>query len=407
MKRFILVVALLALALSTAVAQDTVTIQFWSQSSSPIENEALEAQVAAFEEANPGVDVELLFPPDYAVALQSAFASGDYPDVFTVGQAEIGDYVNGAGTIAAAEDNIVEPDDIYPDLLNVFTIDETVYCPPKDFSTLGLLYNRDHFDEAGLEYPTADWTWDDFRAAAEALTTDDRVGFSAAADWARWMAFVYQNGGSLTDEEGNVTINSPEAVEALGFYGSLVTDGFANTPQNLDAEWNGEAFGEGSASMTIEGNWSIGYLQENFPDLNWGVVEIPSAPNGPEGGEGTLTFTVCLAVGANTDVPEQAWALVNFLTGPEGAAALGEEGFGPMPARASAAESWLTAVGEEYEPFVAGAANATAPVFPSGFGDFTDALANGSNALLSGEADAQEVLDEAAEIAQELFEEME
>src|SRR5690606_37361795 len=106
-------------------------------------------------------------------------------------------------------------------------------------------------------------------------------------------------------------------------------DGFGGRPSDVDAGCGGEAFGEGRAAMAMEGNWVINFLNETYPELNWGVVELPAGP----GGEATMAFTVCLGVAADNEHPEESWALVNWLTGPEGAMTVGEEGFGPMPAR--------------------------------------------------------------------------
>lgn len=386
------------------VNPEKTVVELWTGSSSPAENTALEEMVAAYEEANPSIDVDLLISPDYGTQIQSALSSGDYPDVFAVGQFEFPTFVD-SDVLMPADGRIVDQDDIYPGLLAAFTdADGTVYCPPKDFSTLGLLYNKDAFDTAGLDYPTAEWTWDDFRAAAEALTTEDMVGFSAAPDRNRWLALYAANAGAgLTDADGNSVINSAGAVEALDFYAGLVRDGFGATPSDLESGWNGEAFGRGRAAMTIEGNWAIGYLESDFPELNWGVAELPTAPSG---NKGTLTFTVCWGVGANTDNPDEAWSLVNFLTGPEGAMMVAESGFGVLPARISAADAWLSTRGEEFAPFVIGGDYAWAPVFAVGFGDLSDAIDQGTVDVIAGDAEAQEALDEAAEIAQEIMEEM-
>jgi multiple sugar transport system substrate-binding protein len=394
-----------------AAAQDAVALQVWTGSSSPAENAAKEAQFAAFQEANPNITLDVLISPDYGTQIQAAFASGDYPDVFTVGQFDAASLVD-SGLLMSAEGRLEAPEDIYPSLLNAFTVDGTVYCPPKDFSTLAVLYNSDHFAAAGLETPTADWTWADMYAAAEAITNADIttadgaevLGFSAAADRNRWMGFFYGNGGALFDADGAVAFNSPGAVEALDFYASFVANGVGAPPANLGgAGWNGEAFGRGLAAMTIEGNWAIGYLETDFPELNWGVVEMPTSPSGAKG---TLTFTECWAVGANTENPDAAWALVNFLTGVDGAMSVATAGFGVMPGRISAADTWLETRGEEFAAFVNGADYAVAPVFPLGFGDFTAVVDEGTVAIINGEATAQEVLDEAAEVAAEIAEEM-
>ncbi len=402
--RSLALVLLLALSLvSAAAAQDKTVIQLWTGSSSPVENAALEAQIAAFEEANPTIDVDLLISPDYGTQLQTAFASGDYPDVFAVGQFEFPSYQD-SGVLMPADGRIEAQDDIYPSLLAAFTAEDgTVYCPPKDFSTLALLYNKDLFDAAGVEYPNSDSTWEDIYAAAEAINSADVAGMSVAADRNRWMGFLYGNGGNLFDADGNVVINSPEAVASLDYYSSFVENGVGKTPADLESGWNGEAFGRGLAAMTIEGNWAIGFLDESYPDLNWGVAELPT---GPGGEKGTLTFTVCWAVGANTPYPEESWALVNFLTGTDGAQTVATSGFGVMPARESAGAAWLETKGEEFAPFVTGAEYAVAPVFPLGYADFTTILDNGMNEVLSGSRTAQDLLDEAAEVAQEIKDEL-
>ncbi|MCZ7673650.1 MAG: extracellular solute-binding protein [Chloroflexi bacterium] len=109
----------------------------------------------------------------------------------------------------------------------------TFYCPPKDFSTLALEYNKDMFDAAGLDYPTADWTWDDLQSAAEALTDSDSgvYGMTLSADMARWIAFLYQAGGTVaTDDFSAMTLINCAAKEAIDFYVGLVQDGYAAQP---------------------------------------------------------------------------------------------------------------------------------------------------------------------------------
>lgn len=408
MRKFLALALVLILALSVSglvTAQDKTLIRAWTSSSSPVENEFKEGQVAAFEAANPDIDVELLVSPDYGTVIQTAFTSGDYPEVFTVGQFDF-PTLRDSGVIASGEGKIEAQDDIYPGLLAAFSYEDTPYCVPKDFSTLGLLYNKDLFDAGGVEYPTSDWTWDDLYNAAKTLTSGDVVGMSVAPDRNRWMAFFYGNGGALFDADGKAVFNSPEAVASLDFYASFVADGLGNTPANLDSGWNGEAFGKGVAAMTIEGNWAIGYLEEGFPDLNWGVAEIPIAP--ATNTHGTLTFTECWAVAGNAEgaKADAAWKLVNFFTGKDGATAVAEAGFGVLPARASVGDLWLKTRGEEFAPFVTGASYAVAPVFPLGFADFTDIVDKGMNEVIAGEKTAQELLDEANTVAQELHDEM-
>jgi multiple sugar transport system substrate-binding protein len=403
---FAAVALLMGVTASSVMAQDdTVTLQLWGASSSDAENAAVEAQVAAFEEANPGINVEITFSPEYDTTLQTAFASGDYPNVFYVGQARIAEYAE-AGVLASAEGNLTDPDDLIASQANVFTVDGTFYCPPKDFSVLALEYNTDLFDEAGVEYPTADWTWEDMANAATQITeATGTPGIVVGADMDRWMAFYLQAGGTLYDDAGEFVFgqdaNMQAAVDALNYWVELRDAGALVTPAEVGAGWSGEAFGNGAAAMTFEGNWIIQYMLDTFPDTNWAVAPLPAGA----AAEGTLTFTVCLAVGADNEYPEESWALVDFMTGPEGAAMTAQTGFGPAPARTSAEPLWLESRGEAYAAFVDSAEFATAPILPVGFQAFRDTLNSNIQQVLDGNMTAEEAIEDTVEVAQDLSEE--
>jgi multiple sugar transport system substrate-binding protein len=394
-----------ALTLGTAAfAQDTVTITLMGHGSSPAEDEALAASIAAFEEAYPNIDVDVQLVPDFDTVLQTAFASGDYPEVFYTGQSVFRQYAD-AGVIANGAANIEEPEGFYPALANVYSLGGELYCPPKDFSNLALEYNKDYFDAAGLEYPNADWTWDDLRAAAEALAAsgvlpEDAVPIALNPDIDRWFAFYVQAGGTFYDEDGNFVFASEganrEAAEAaIDFTAALTQDGLAASSSDLSTGWPGEAFGQGKAAMTFEGNWIVGYLNDTFPELNWGTTTLPAGP----GGEGTLTFSEAYCVAADNDHPEESWLLVNFLTNEAGAERVATGGFGPMPSRTAASATWIEMVGENGQAFVDGSEFAVAPVTPAGYGDFRTVLGNGLGDAFRGDADAIDVLDETAEAA--------
>ncbi len=391
------VVMLLALS-GVVAAQDAVTIRLAGWSSSEAEDKALTDAVQQFMDANPGINVEINLSPSYNETMQTAFASGDYPEVFYIDSSKLPDWVE-AGVVAPAGDNIEQPDDIYPSLLEVFTYDGTLYCPPKDFSTMTLQYNKDLFDAAGVEYPTADWTWDDLKAAAEKLTGGDVLGLVTPPNFERWLPFLYQAGGAIFDADGNVTLDSPEAQAALDYYVGLVTDGFAGPPSAVDAGWGGEAFGNARVAMAMEGNWVINYLKEQFPDLNWGVAPLPQGT----AGQATMAFTVCYGVAADNAHPEESWKLVNFLTGPDGAQYVAANSFGVMPTRASAADAWIQRFGEDMQPFVDGADYAHKWVLPVGFQDFIDTFNDGLQQAFAGNMLPEDVLSSSSDVANEIL----
>lgn len=401
----LMLAVLLVVGVGAASAQDQIAIQLAGWSSGDAENAALESMVAAFEEANPDVDVELIIAPEYDTFMQAGFASGEYPNVFYVDSFKLQDWAS-AEVITPVGDQIEDSAGIYESLNNIFTYDGQLYCPAKDFSTLALFYNVDMFEAVGLEPPT---NWEELNAAAAALSTDDVAGLTVGIELPRFLPFLYQAGGAVLDADGNVVFDSPETLAAVEEFVGLFTSGSARSAADLGAGWGGEAFGLGKAAMAIEGNWLIQPMTDQFPDINYGVVELPAGPAGPA----TMAFTVCYGVADpasnsnQTDAElEASLRLVNFLTGEEGAQMVAAGGFGPMPTRGSAADAWLTARGEAFSAFVAGAEYAQPWSFPPGFSTFVDTFNSALNEAIAGNLDPQDVVTDAAEAAQEAVEEL-
>ncbi len=379
-------------------------------SSSTEETNTLNTLLAEFTEAT-GIEVDWQISTDHRTQLQTAFASGTYPNVFYIDSSYLLDWVD-AGVVAIGEDVIEDQDGFYESLLDIFTVNGTLYCPPKDFSTMALQYNKDLFDAAGLDYPTSDWTWDDLYAAAEALTDSSAgvIGMVTPPNFERWLPFLYQNGGAIFDDiTGEYVLNDEAAIEALDFYISFGVDGIGGTPDTVDAGWGGEAFGEGRAALAMEGNWVINFLLENYPDLNWGVVELPVGPVD----RATMAFTVCFGVGADNAYLEESWQLVNFLTGEDGQLATTEVSFGPMPTRPSAADAYVDiwvprSEGRGVDPadvgaFIAGAEYSYPWQLPIGFGPYVDAFNAALQRAFAGELTAAEVLAEVEAAAMEIM----
>lgn len=384
---------------TTSEETEVTELQLMGWASSEAENDRLQAVIDDFNAANSDINVTLNLVPDYDTKLQTSLAGGAPPDVFYIDSFRLPDFV-AAGSIEPAEGQLENVDDFYPSLRDAFTIDGTLYCPPKDFSTLGLQYNKSLFDAAGLDYPTDDWSWDDLRNAAEQLTNEEEgvYGMVLSADFARWIAFLYQAGGSVTNAEfTEMAINSPEALEAMQFYVGLVEDGYAATPADLDSGWAGEAFGKGGAAMAMEGNWIASFLADQFPDVDYGVVQLPAGP----GGEATMAFTVCYGVPAAGENKEASFKLVNYLTGPEGMKAWTDLGLA-MPTRQSLADGWSTQY-PDLQPFLEGAEHAHPWQFRPGFQDVLDTVNDGLQQAFTGSQLPEDVLENAEEVGTEVL----
>ncbi len=374
-------------------AQGPAELQLMVASSGPAEDKALRRIVRQYDEQSDN-SVKLNVVPEYDTTLQAALAAGDPPDVFFVTDLRLPDLVE-AGALQPAEGKIDGEDDFYPSLKEAFTYNEQFWAPPKDFSTLGLQYNVDMLEEAGVDPPT---TWDELAVAAEQLTQGKRVGLVIGPEYPRWGAFMFQAGGAVTNDDfTEMTVDSPAVTTALDYLQQMHDQGHAATQGELDAGWPGEAFGQGKAAMTIEGNWMVGAMDNDFPDINWATTELPAGPEG----KGTFAFTVAYAVAANAKNPEASFDLVNFLVGEETMLQYTKQ-FPVMPSRQSLADDWLQA-NPDLEPFLKGAEYAHPFQFAPGFQGALDTLNAGIEGLAGGNKDPDQVISETQEAGQQVL----
>jgi multiple sugar transport system substrate-binding protein len=331
-------------------------------SSGDAETDAVTEAVAAWSKDS-GVDAEVTAASDLAQQLSQGFASKNPPDVFYVSTDTLAGYVAN-GSLYAYGDKLANAGDFYPNLVDAFTVDDTFYCAPKDFSTLGLVINKTLWEQAGLTDADVPTTWDQLDAVAAKLTQGDVVGLGFSPEYARVGAFFPQAGGAMTNEDGTeATVDSPENLEALTFVQKMMTEGVAAYSSDLGAGWGGEAFGKQLAAMTIEGNWIAGAMTNDYPDVDYTVAELPAGPSG----KGTLAFTNCWGIAEDSGDKDDAMSLVESLTTPDQQLAFAQA-FGVMPSVETAAAQYAQD-SPQFEPFVAGADYAQNPPAEQGAAD--------------------------------------
>lgn len=361
-------------------SDDGLTILFGS--SGDAETDAVKEAAAAWSEES-GIEVEVKVATDQAQELSQGFAAGDPPDLFYLAPELLAGYADN-GSLIAYGDQLENKDDFYPALIENFTYDDQFYCAPKDFSTLALIINKGLWDAAGLTDDDVPTTWDELASVAQTLTKDGVVGLSFGWEWQRIGTFMAQAGGGLI-EDGEVIANSQENVDALTYVQDQMNAGTFAYAQDLGAGWGGEAFGKQLSAMTIEGNWITGAMTNDFPDVEYVVAELPEGP----GGKGTLQFTNCWGMAADSPNQQAALDLVEYMTSADQQLAF-SEAFGPMPSAESAADQW-TSDNPALAAFLAGADYAQG--FPTYDGS-SDVITD-FNAQLQGlkDGDPQEILD--------------
>jgi multiple sugar transport system substrate-binding protein len=288
-------------------------------------------------------------PSDYPTKLQTDIAAGTVADVFYLDSMPAPDFMANDALLALdsyMSEAGVKAEDFYPGLIAAFQYDGKTFGLPKDWSSLAMVYDQTALTDAGIAAPPT--TWDELKAAGQALL--DKTGeprINLPPDFARYLAFHYAAGASVISDDGSqITIDSPEAEEALTFYYGLYQDGLATTPADAGAGWPGDAFAKDFADIVFEGNWMFPFLAESAPDIQFGVAEMPAGP----AGKATLAFTVSFSIYSETKAPDAAWTVTNYLTGPEGMEKWTSLGLA-MPSRPALADAWLAKFPER-EPFL-------------------------------------------------------
>lgn len=303
-------VAGLALAGCTAPASGPVTITYTNFISNGGNEENLQAIVDAFEEGNPDITVEVTTLPygDYGTALQTDLAAGTVSDVFDI---EYSNYRQFQADGVLAEVPVAAPDSYRQSLLEAYQTDGTQFALPSSFSDVVLYYNADLFDAAGLDYPTADWTWEDERIAAAALTDQGAGvwGDHQPVSFYEYYKALAQSGGEFLNEDGTaVAFNSPAGIEAaewlVGKSGTVMPtieqgQGTADFDTNL--------FRDGKLGMLHSGIWVFGAFAD--VPFTWDIAVEPGNTT-----QASAVFSNAVGVSAASENVEAATKWAEFLT---------------------------------------------------------------------------------------------
>lgn len=190
-------------------------------------------------------------------------------------------------------------------------------------SVLSLYYNTEHFTEAGLPGPPANWQqFKDYTAELNngkhsgfVLNYGDPVGIGGTASY--WMAFLQQAGGTMYAADGAPAFNTPEGVEALQFMIDLQKAG--GDPGSISYVGINDAAGvflSGKASMMW--NWPLTYAQAQKSDQSSIVGKVGAAilPAGPAG-SATLDGADAWTVATTAKDKDLAAQLIEFYLSPE------------------------------------------------------------------------------------------
>lgn len=400
-----------------AVEEEVVTIEYWQYFFEPRVN-AMEQLIQQFEDENPGIDVvqNADIPYDqFRDKIAASVPAGVGPDVVTLFYGWLPAWIDAGYLVPLPEDEF-PPDWIesnYTPLVKAVKFQDKYWAIPTAVRTLALFWNKDLFEQAGLDPEQPPQTLEEFEEYAQKLTEYDDAGNiviegyapelpGQAHHWFREVLIRQFGGQPFNEDNTKVMWNSAEGCEAFKWLAAFETE--YNTGSDDLYDGATQAFLAGKEALHIDGSFRLGTIATSAPDLNFGVAPLPAGPDGTRATFGSY-WTHGITKKAAADSKRQAAAIkfLKFITSPE-AGTLWVNEVGELPAQLEAAEDPELLNDPKLGPFAEQLSYAYATFFVDESKQRQALLDAYDSVRLAGE-DPCQALDEAAEKVQALYDE--
>jgi multiple sugar transport system substrate-binding protein len=332
MQKKLLVISLalfLVFSFAAAAYAQTTTIRYfmWDPEFKELEQELINE----FEAENPDIEVEFtaLEPGNYWPKISAMASAGELPDVFNMSSGYIDQWAQD-GLLMNIQDQVdqLPQDDYFTKVFSTLRYPDKqssdMYGIPYAWVTTVLYYNKDMFDEAGLEYPNDDWTWEDFRQAAETLTVDsnddgipERYGHWWYGRYAHVEPWIYANGGRILNEDKTRIEVDAKAKEALQFLADLSNKYNVSPPKrDIVGIRQQDMFPLQQTAMWVDGSWNVAHVRQMGQGaFDWGIAKVPAGPSAEAGDYEAYGWPDSIVISKESEHKEAAWKLVKYLIG--------------------------------------------------------------------------------------------
>lgn len=325
-----------------AGGKKVINVALWDENVKDTVNKSIEL----YKKNHPDVEVKVTYTPwaDYWTKLKTSLAGNSGPDVFWMNGPNFYAYAS-KGWIKDLQPLIDESKldtSVYTDaLVNLYTYNNHLYGLPYFLDAVGLYYNKELFDKAGVSYPDGSWTWDTIEQNAAKLTDKQNgvYGYTALIDsQSGYYDLIHQAGGYIISEDKTKSgFDSPEALSAFQWEKKLMDQGYSpNAQQQLETKPL-QLFGSGKAAMFPAISVSAPELYKLLGD-KLGVAPLPAGKQ-----KATIVHGLSWAMNEKTKHQQEAWDLIQVLSGKEGEQYLAESGFS-IPAYKGTEEGWLKSI---------------------------------------------------------------
>lgn len=298
------------------------------------------------------------------------------------------------------------------------------YLIPLQMATMVMFYAKKPFQEAGIPFPTDDWTFEQFIEIAKKLTKTDGAkkmfGLQANGNWFRDIHWIIGTGKREFDnivDPKKAQFNQPEIVEIVQLMANDVYNTLKIAPTPADQSGGANTIQTGNCAMKYEGAWFFTQLnsptlREQKKEVEFDVVLMPKQKDANRGHRG---WSEGLAIPkSKPETQEAAWAFAAFMAGEEGDKIYAET-TGRIPNDPKLVESfWIPKIKELYgvsngkaflEAFKRGQIDVVSPaprskmwsevIKPIGWDPLIAGKAKASEVLPKVDAELQKMLDEA------------
>lgn len=345
-----------------------------------------------FEKDNPNVDVQVV-PAGWDEAnskLVSLIQANDAPDVIITGSRSLRQFAE-MGAIEKLDTYMTDEfkESRVENVLNTANINGAQYGIPLAFSSRALYYRTDLIEEP----PT---TWDELLEMAEEITKENPeiYGFAIPTDITsgtdELFNFIYQNGGSATDEEGNIKLSTAENIKTLEFLKEFNDKKIVPDPVSTARSDQAKMFQNGNLAMFISGPWDKETLDSSADTAPYAVTLLPAGTQMAE----TLV-TDSFSISSQSENKELAWKLIEYMGQFEYQNAYDEAiGFFPILKEEENEERYSTEFLKPFKDMIQyGVAEPQVPVWDTFNSEFVKAVQK----VMTGNATAEEALKSAEE----------
>ena len=277
-----------------------------------------------FEVRHPGVRVQIeLIPGDgqFAPKLMMMHLAGSAPDVIHLDASSAAIFIDN-GVVRDLAPQIAADRDFdigryFERAVNIARRGEQLYAIPLDFTPMVMYYNKRLFDATDVPYPHAGWNWEEFLAAAQALTIRNPDGSTQQygvnfANWMPgWILWLWSGGGDVLEPAGKQArghLDGPRATAAVQYIVDLIDKHHVAPTLSESAVAGVDLFRAGRAAMDLKGHWML--LDYRADGLDVGVALPPTDGVAPV----TVLYEAGLAITTNAHHPDLAWEYIKHMT---------------------------------------------------------------------------------------------